>query len=180
MEWNPIKSIQKENREIKEFRKQKFTKQNLNHNLVELSSRGLIIYLSENFPRDGQDYPAYKKKLMILKSLNTEDISGAIARMDRINHVNDQKRFFFFIGAMFTIIATAIGAILRSIKFDPSTSNSDIAGTIAMIYTIPVFIYLMFSWAVIKDSFNKATVNYFKDLLILARDEKKNDVEIVR
>ncbi|KML10628.1 hypothetical protein VL07_13415 [Bacillus safensis] len=57
--------------------------------------------------------------------------------------------------------------------------NSDIAGTIAMIYTIPVFIYLMFSWAVIKDSFNKATVNYFKDLLILARDEKKNDVEIV-
>ncbi|KIL12252.1 hypothetical protein B4127_1583 [Bacillus pumilus] len=36
----------------------------------------------------------------------------------------------------------------------------------------------MFSWAVIMDSLNKATVNYFKDLLILARDEKKNDIEI--
>lgn len=86
-----MRSTLKEKREIKELRKQKFTKQNLKHNLVELSSRGLIVYLTENFPRDGQDYPEHKKKMMILKSLDTEDISGAIARMDRINHVNDQK-----------------------------------------------------------------------------------------
>ncbi|MDM5298069.1 hypothetical protein QUF51_07850 [Bacillus pumilus] len=117
--------------------------------------------------------------MMILKSLDTEDISDAIARMDRINHVNDQKRFFFFIGAMFTLIATAMSTMLRNIKFDPGTPNSDIAATIAMIYTIPVFIYLIFSWAVIKDSFNKATVNYFKDLLIQAKEEKKNDIKIV-
>lgn len=82
-----MRSTLKENREIKELRKQKFTK----HNLVELSSRGLIVYLTENFPRDGQDYTEFEKKMMILKSLDTEDISHAIARMDRINHVNDQK-----------------------------------------------------------------------------------------
>ncbi|APT49191.1 hypothetical protein BSA171_13430 [Bacillus safensis] len=174
-----MRSTLKENREIKKLRKQKFTKQNLKHNLVELSSRGLIVYLTENFPRDGQDYPEHKKKMMILKSLDTEDISGAIARLDRINHVNDQKRFFFFIGAMSTIIGAAIGTILGNIEFDPDATNLDIATTIAMIYIVPVIICLMFSWTVIMDSFSKATVNYFKDLLILARSEKKNDIEIV-
>lgn len=174
-----MRSTLKENREIKELRKQKFTKQNLKHNLVELSSRGLIVYLTENFPRDGQDYTEFEKKMMILKSLDTEDISHAIARMDRINHVNDQKRFFFFIGAMSTIIGAAIGTILRNIEFAPNATNLDIATTIAMIYIVPVIICLMFSWAVIMDSFSKATVNYFKDLLILARGEKKNDIEIV-
>ncbi|MCP9283661.1 hypothetical protein [Bacillus safensis] len=173
-----MRSTLKEKREIKELRKQKFTKQNLKHNLVELSSRGLIVYLTENFPRDGQDYPEHKKKMMILKSLDTEDISGAIARMDRINHVNDQKRFFFFIGALSTTIAAAIGTILRNIEFAPKVTNLDIATTIAMIYIVPVIICLMFSRAVIMDSFNKATINYFKDLLIQARDEKKNDIEI--
>ena len=98
--------------------------------------------------------------------------------MDRINHVNDQKRFFFFIGALFTIIATVIATILRKIKFDPDATNSEIVATISMVYTIPIVIYLLFSWAVIMDSFNKATINYFKDLLIQARDEKKNDIEI--
>ncbi len=146
---------------------------------MKLSSRELIAYLIENFPRDGQDYLEYEKKLMILRSLDMKDISGAIARMDRINHVNDQKRFFFFIGAMSTIIAAAIGTILRNIEFAPNATNLDIATTIAMIYIVPVIICLMFSWAVIMDSFSKATVNYFKDLLILARDEKKNDIEIV-
>ncbi|MBG9826042.1 hypothetical protein ABE33_10385 [Bacillus safensis] len=174
-----MRSTLKEKREIKELRKQKFTKQNLKHNLVELSSRGLIVYLTENFPRDGQDYPEHKKKMMILKSLDTEDISGAIARMDRINHVNDQKRFFFFIGIISTIIAAAIGTILGSIEFDPDASNLDIGATITMICTVPVFIYLLFSLAVIMDSFNKATLEYFKDLLILARDGKKNDIEIL-
>ncbi|MBU8639896.1 hypothetical protein [Bacillus pumilus] len=179
MVWKLIRSTLRENKEIKEFRKQQFTKQNLKHNLVELSSRGLIVYLTENFPRDGQDYPEYKKKLMILRSLDTKDISGAIARMDRINHVNDQKRFFFFIGAMSTIIAAAIGNIIRNIEFDPNASSLDIAATIVMICIIPIFIYLMFSWAVIMDSFNKATVNFFKDLLIQAKEEKKKDIEIV-
>ncbi|MEB2269183.1 hypothetical protein LAV33_02745 [Bacillus safensis] len=174
-----MRSTLKENREIKKLRKQKFTKQNLKHNLVELSSRELIVYITENFPRDGQDSLEYEKKLMILKSLDREDISGAIARMDRINHVNDQKRFFFFIGAMSTIIAAAIGTILRNIEFATGATNLDIAITIAMIYIVPVIICLMFSWAVIMDSFSKATVNYFKDLLILARNEKKNDIEIV-
>ncbi|MBY0186474.1 hypothetical protein K3L72_10220 [Bacillus altitudinis] len=174
-----MRSTLKENKEIKEFRKQKFTKQNLKHNLVELSSRGLIVYITENFPRDGQDYLEHKKKMMILKSLDTEDISAAIARMDRINHVNDQKRFFFFIGAMSTIIAVALGNILGNIEFDPNASSLDNAATIVMICIIPIFIYLMFSWAVIMDSINKATVYYFKDLLIQAKDEKKNDIEIV-
>ncbi|MFP3418092.1 hypothetical protein R0K30_02015 [Bacillus sp. SIMBA_154] len=174
-----MRSTLKENKEIKEFRKQKFTKQNLKHNLVELSSRGLIVYLTENFPRDGKDYLEHEKKLMILRSLDMKDISGAIARMDRINRVNDQKRFFFFIGAMSTIIAAAIGTILRNIEFAPNATNLDIATTIAMIYIVPVIICLMFSWTVIMDSLSKATVNYFKDLLILARDEKKNDIEIV-
>ncbi|AVM24329.1 hypothetical protein [Bacillus pumilus] len=173
-----MRSTLKENREIKKLRKQKFTKQNLKRNLVELSSRGLIVYLTEIFPRDGQDYPEHKKKMMILKSLDKEDITCAIARLDRINHVNDQKRFFFFIGAMSTIIGAAIGTILGNIEFDPDETNLDIATTIAMIYIVPVIICLMFSWAVIMDSFSKATVNYFKDLLILARDEKKNDIEI--
>ncbi|MFP3513515.1 hypothetical protein SB775_28900, partial [Peribacillus sp. SIMBA_075] len=76
-----MRSTLKENKEIKEFRKQKFTKQNLKHNLVELSSRGLIVYLTENFPRDGKDYLEHEKKLMILRSLDMKDISGAIARM---------------------------------------------------------------------------------------------------
>lgn len=178
MIWKQIRSTLRENKEIKEFRKQKFTKQNLKHNLVELSSRGLIFYLTENFPRDGQDYPEHKKKKLILKSLDTEDISDAIARMDRINHVNDQKRFFFFIGALVTIVTTAITVILRSIKFDPDTSNLDIVVDIGAVYTIPVFIYLLFSWPVLLDSFNKATLKYFKDLLILARDGKKNNIEI--
>lgn len=146
---------------------------------MELSTRGLIVYLTENFPRDGQDYTEYKKKMMILKSLDTEDISGAIARMDRINHVNDQKRLLFFIGIISTIIVAATTAILRKIDIDPSTSNIDIVATIAMICTVPVIIYLMISLAVIMDSFSKATVNYFKDLLIIARNEKKNDIEIV-
>ncbi|MBG9818826.1 MULTISPECIES: hypothetical protein [Bacillus] len=144
-----------------------------------MSTRGLIVYLTENFPRDGQDYTEYKKKMMILKSLDTEDISGAIARMDRINHVNDQKRLLFFIGIISTIIVAATTAILRKIDIDPSTSNIDIVATIAMICTVPVIIYLMISLAVIMDSFSKATVNYFKDLLIIARNEKKNDIEIV-
>ncbi|WP_428828892.1 MULTISPECIES: hypothetical protein [Bacillus] len=174
-----MRSTLKENREIKEFRKQKFTKQNLKHNLVELSSRGLLVYLTENFPRDGQDYPEHKKKMMILKSLDTEDISCAIARMDRINHVNDQKRLLFFIGIISTIIVAATTVILRKIEFDPGTSNLGIVATIVMICNVPVFIYLMISLAVIMDSFSKATVNYFKDLLILARDERKNDIEIV-
>lgn len=174
-----MRSTLKENREIKELRKQKFTKQNLKHNLVELSSRGLIVYLTENFPRDGQDYPEHKKKLIILKSLDMEDISCAIARMDRINHVNDQKRLLFFIGIISTIIVAATTAILRKIDIDPSTSNLDIVATIVMICTVPVFIYLMISLATIMDSFSKATVNYFKDLLIIARNEKKNDIEIV-
>ncbi|MEE3676277.1 hypothetical protein V2J31_01510 [Bacillus safensis] len=174
-----MRSTLKENREIKKLRNQKFTKQNLKHNLVELSTRGLIVYLTENFPRDGQDYTEYKKKMMILKSLDTEDISGAIARMDRINHVNDQKRLLFFIGIISTIIVAATTAILRKIDIDPSTSNIDIVATIAMICTVPVIIYLMISLAVIMDSFSKATVNYFKDLLIIARNEKKNDIEIV-
>ncbi|WP_345806681.1 hypothetical protein [Bacillus pumilus] len=174
-----MRSTLKENREIKKLKKQKFTKQNLKRNLVKLSSRELIAYLTENFPRDGQDYLEYEKKLIILRSLDMKDISGAIARMDRINHVNDQKRFFFFIGAMSTIIAAAIGTILRNIEFAPNATNLDIATTIAMIYIVPIIICLMFSWAVIMDSFSKATVNYFKDLLILARDEKKNDIEIV-
>ncbi|MDR0123181.1 hypothetical protein RFW13_17280 [Bacillus pumilus] len=174
-----MRSTLKENREIKELRKQKFTKQNLKHNLVELSSRGLIVYLTENFPRDGQDYLEHEKKLMILRSLDMKDISGAIARMDRINRVNDQKRFFFFIGIISTIIAAAIGTILRNIEFAPNATNLDIATTIAMIYIVPVIICLMFSWAVIMDSFSKATVNYFKEMLIQARDEKKNDIEII-
>lgn len=80
---------------------------------------------------------------------------------------------------MSTIIGAAIGTILGNIEFDPDATNLDIAITIAMIYIVPVIICLMFSWAVIMDSFSKATVNYFKDLLILARDEKKNDIEIV-
>lgn len=80
---------------------------------------------------------------------------------------------------MSTIIAAAIGTILRNIEFAPNATNLDIATTIAMIYIVPVIICLMFSWAVIMDSFSKATVNYFKDLLILARGEKKNDIEIV-
>ncbi|MDP4564064.1 hypothetical protein ACTHOS_13190 [Bacillus safensis] len=174
-----MRSTLKENKEIKKLRKQKFTKRNLKHNLVELSTRELIVYLTENFPRDGQDYTEYKKKMMILKSLDTEDISGAIARMDRINHVNDQKRLLFFIGIISTIIVAATTAILRKIDIDPSTSNLDIVATIVMICTVPVFIYLMISLAVIMDSFSKATVNYFKDLLIIARNEKKNDIEIV-
>ncbi|WP_144498342.1 hypothetical protein [Bacillus pumilus] len=174
-----MRSTLKENREIKELRKQKFTKQNLKRNLVELSSRGLIVYLTENFPRDGQDHTEFEKKMLILKSLDTEDISHAIARMDRINHVNDQKRFFFFIGAMSTMIAAAIGTILRNIEFAPKVTDLDIATTIAMIYIVPVIICLMFSRAAIMDSFSKATVNYFKDLLIIARNEKKNDIEIV-
>lgn len=144
-----------------------------------MKSRTLVFYLSYHFPNNGQDYVAHKNKIQVVRLLESTDLSHAIARMDRINHVNDQKRFFFFIGALFTIVATAIAAILRKVKFDPDASNLEIVATISMVYTIPIIIYLMFSWAVIMDSFNKTTVNYFKDLLILARDEKKNDIEIV-
>ncbi|MEH7204397.1 hypothetical protein, partial [Bacillus safensis] len=165
-------------REIADFKDEDFNAYNLKRNLVSMSSVSLTNYLTLHFPRNGQEYSEHKRKFKKIKSLDHEDISTAIARMDRINHVNDQKRFFFFIGALFTIIATVIATILRKIKFDPDATNSEIVATISMVYTIPIVIYLLFSWAVIMDSFNKATINYFKDLLIQARDEKKNDIEI--
>ncbi|WMT29956.1 hypothetical protein RE735_05195 [Bacillus aerius] len=160
------------------FKKEAFTENNLKHNLVRMKSRTLVFYLTYHFPKNGQGYLVHKRKTQEVRLLELTDISHAIARMDRINHVNDQKRFFFFIGALFTIIATVISTILRKIKFDPDASNLEIVATISMVYTIPIVIYLLFSWAVIMDSFNKATINYFKDLLIQARDEKKNDIEI--
>lgn len=162
----------------RKFKKEAFNKDNLKCNLVSMKSRTLVLYLSYHFPKNGQDYLAHKNKIQVVRLLESTDILHAIARLDRTNHINDQKRFFFFIGALFTIVATAIAAILNKIKFDPDATNSEIVATISMVYTIPIIIYLMFSWAVIMDSFNKATVNYFKEILILARDEKKNDIEI--
>ncbi|MFI8721907.1 hypothetical protein [Bacillus altitudinis] len=159
-------------KEISSFKDDDFDKGNLERNLVSMSSVSLTYYLTLHFPRNGQDYDLHNKKVGVIKSLNSDDISNAIARMDRINHVNDQKRFFFFIGGLFTIIAAVTGSIVSNIDFGSTSSFKEVVASIGLVYSVPIVIHLLFHWDVLIDSYNKATVNYFKDLLIQARDEK--------
>lgn len=159
-------------REIADFKDEEFNEDNLKCNLVSMSSVSLTYYLTLHFPRNGQEYSKHNEKVEVIKSLNSDDISNAIARMDRINHVNDQKRFFFFIGGLFTIIAAVTGSIVSNIDFGSTSSFKEVVASIGLVYSVPIVIHLLFHWDVLIDSYNKATVNYFKDLLIQARDEK--------
>lgn len=97
--------------------------------------------------------------------------------MDRINHVNDQKRFFFFIAPFFTLSTGGLLAILTKVDFSNDISSFFIFSTMVKAYFVPFVFQMFFYWAVLMDSYDKATVNYFKDLLIQARDEKNNKTE---
>ncbi|AVM23451.1 hypothetical protein [Bacillus pumilus] len=177
MIWKINKAILREIDDIEKFRAEKFNKKNLRRNLVKMNQRVLVKYLSENFPKDGQDYHKYKNKIQVIESLDQKDISNAIARLDRINHVNDQKRYFFFIAPLFALITAAIVAISTKINFPADYTNLDIILDIVRWYSVPLIFHMILYKGVLMDSYDKATVNYFKDLLIEAKDEKKSSAE---
>lgn len=179
MKWNLFKRSHferklEEETEIKKFQSEVFNKNNLKRNLAQMDSTSLNAYLKFHFPKDGQDYTNHRIKVQVVRSLDKVDLSSAIARMERIEHTNDQKRYFFFIGFIFTTIIAFIAPISNKVEL-----NSDAHWNIFIIVTSIICIALFliqqhFHKSVLQDDYNRSDLIYFKELLIQAKADKES------
>ncbi|MGG3721923.1 hypothetical protein ABET08_17900 [Bacillus subtilis] len=69
-----------------------FNKTNVRRKLAELDATELIKFIRTEFPSTGQDINSLNIKLQVLKSLNHEELSAAIARMSRIETACDVSK----------------------------------------------------------------------------------------
>ncbi|OWP57667.1 hypothetical protein ETZ92_004350 [Bacillus velezensis] len=147
-----------------------FNKKVLKHNLTEMNYKELVKFIKHEFPNDGQDYHTHVRKVQIIKSLSPSELSSAIARMERIKSLCDPSKTWG-IGSL--ILGTSfIGfQVLFGVNLSKITEENQLNALIYVLITIIICLWTLRN--ILKDKENATTADYFKELLIQIKSEKK-------
>ncbi|AEB63904.1 hypothetical protein LSG23_08785 [Bacillus velezensis] len=135
-----------------------FNKTNVRRKLAELDATELIKFIRTEFPSTGQDINSLNIKLQVLKSLNHEELSAAIARMSRIETACDVSKTI----SLSAIVVTSITLLFKTVFGD----NSSVMSFLVILCVIAVYRYTAL------DKNTHTTAVYFKDLLIRIKSDK--------
>ena len=135
-----------------------FNKTTVRRKLAELDATELIKFIRTEFPSTGQDINSLNTKLQVLKSLNHEELSAAIARMSRIETACDVSKTI----SLSAIVVTSITLLFKTVFGD----NSSVMSFMVILCVIAVYRYT----ALGKNTHTTAV--YFKDLLIRIKSDK--------
>ncbi|QZY34502.1 hypothetical protein [Bacillus amyloliquefaciens] len=135
-----------------------FNKTTVRRKLAELDATELIKFIRTEFPSTGQDINSLNTKLQVLKSLNHEEISAAIARMSRIETACDVSKTI----SLSAIVVTSITLLFKTVFGD----NSSVMSFMVILCVIAVYRYTAL------DKNTHTTAVYFKDLLIRIKSDK--------
>ena len=109
-------------------------------------------------PSTGQDFNSLNTKLQVLKSLNHEELSSAIARMSRIETACDVSKTI----SLSAIVVTSVTLLFKTVFGD----NSSVMSFLVILCVIAVYGYT------VLDKRTHTTAVYFKDLLIRIKSDK--------
>ncbi|WJM63683.1 hypothetical protein QTN46_08760 [Bacillus amyloliquefaciens] len=126
--------------------------------MAELDATELIKFIRTEFPSTGQDINSLNIKLQVLKSLNHEELSAAIARMSRIETACDVSKTI----SLSAIVVTSITLLFKTVFGD----NSSVMSFLVILCVIAVYRYTAL------DKNTHTTAVYFKDLLIRIKSDK--------
>ncbi|MCX3303731.1 hypothetical protein OTK50_00635 [Bacillus sp. NEAU-CP5] len=135
-----------------------FNKTAVRRKLAELDATELIKFIRTEFPSTGQDINSLNTKLQVLKSLNHEELSAAIARMSRIETACDVSKTI----SLSAIVVTSITLLFKTVFGD----NSSVMSFLVILCVIAVYRYTAL------DKNTHTTAVYFKDLLIRIKSDK--------
>ncbi|MCP1459654.1 MULTISPECIES: hypothetical protein [Bacillus amyloliquefaciens group] len=135
-----------------------FNKTTVRRKLAELDATELIKFIRTEFPSTGQDINSLNTKLQVLKSLNHEELSAAIARMSRIETACDVSKTI----SLSAIVVTSITLLFKTVFGD----NSSVMSFMVILCVIAVYRYTAL------DKNTHTTAVYFKDLLIRIKSDK--------
>ncbi|MEC2162890.1 hypothetical protein [Bacillus velezensis] len=135
-----------------------FNKTTVRRKLAELDATELIKFIRTEFPSTGQDINSLNIKLQVLKSLNHEELSAAIARMSRIETACDVSKTI----SLSAIVVTSIILLFKTVFGD----NSSVMSFLVILCVIAVYRYTAL------DKNTHTTAVYFKDLLIRIKSDK--------
>lgn len=135
-----------------------FNKTAVRRKLAELDATELIKFIRTEFPSTGQDINSLNIKLQVLKSLNHEELSAAIARMSRIETACDVSKTI----SLSAIVVTSITLLFKTVFGD----NSSVMSFLVILCVIAVYRYTAL------DKNTHTTAVYFKDLLIRIKSDK--------
>ncbi|MES5057188.1 hypothetical protein ACOTSX_04125 [Bacillus velezensis] len=135
-----------------------FNKTTVRRKLAELDATELIKFIRTEFPSTGQDINSLNTKLQVLKSLNHEELSAAIARMSRIETACDVSKTI----SLSAIVVTSITLLFKTVFGD----NSSVMSFLVILCVIAVYRYTAL------DKNTHTTAVYFKDLLIRIKSDK--------
>ncbi|AHZ16176.1 MULTISPECIES: hypothetical protein [Bacillus amyloliquefaciens group] len=135
-----------------------FNKTTVRRKLAELDATELIKFIRTEFPSTGQDINSLNIKLQVLKSLNHEELSAAIARMSRIETACDVSKTI----SLSAIVVTSITLLFKTVFGD----NSSVMSFLVILCVIAVYRYTAL------DKNTHTTAVYFKDLLIRIKSDK--------
>ncbi|AME08416.1 hypothetical protein [Bacillus sp. SDLI1] len=135
-----------------------FNKTTVRWKLAELDATELIKFIRTEFPSTGQDINSLNTKLQVLKSLNHEELSAAIARMSRIETACDVSKTI----SLSAIVVTSITLLFKTVFGD----NSSVMSFMVILCVIAVYRYTAL------DKNTHTTAVYFKDLLIRIKSDK--------
>ncbi|MDI6583666.1 hypothetical protein [Bacillus subtilis] len=135
-----------------------FNKKTVRRKLVELDASELIKFIRTEFPSTGQDFNSLNTKLQVLKSLNHEELSSAIARMSRIETACDVSKTI----SLSAIVVTSITLLFKTVFGD----NSSVMSFLVIFCVIAIYGYTLL------DKRTHTTAVYFKDLLTRIKSDK--------
>ncbi|WP_152425510.1 hypothetical protein [Bacillus subtilis] len=136
-----------------------FNKKTVRRKLAELDASELIKFIRTEFPSTGQDFNSLNTKLQVLKSLNHEELSSAIARMSRIETACDDVSKTISLSA---IVVTSITLLFKTVFGD----NSSVMSFLVIFCVIAIYGYTLL------DKRTHTTAVYFKDLLTRIKSDK--------
>lgn len=134
-----------------------FNKKVLKNNLVRMNTKQLVKFLREAFPSEGQKYSDLRTKIQVIKSLNNDDLIAAIARMERISHVNDIRQSI----VIMSLVLSAVTLLFKAVYGDG-------LGTAILVIASVLYIYI----AATLDRQKHFIAHYFKELLIQVKADK--------
>ncbi|MCY7902123.1 hypothetical protein [Bacillus inaquosorum] len=133
-------------------------KKTVRRKLAELNAKELIKFIRKEFPSTGQDFNSLNSKLQVLKSLNHEELSSAIARMSRIETACDVSKTM----SLAAIVVTSVTLLFKTVFGDDNT----IMSFLVVLCVLALYIYT------ILDRQTHTTAVYFKELLIRIKSDK--------
>lgn len=147
-----------------------YYKKYLEESLIKQKTPELIKFIKREFPEEViYNHEVHQKKIEILKSLSTTDLSAAIARLSRIERKFDHTKLWT-IGAVFIGTALVNLQILFKVNLTKISKENYINCLLYGIAALTVC-YIMYR-GIRKDKNISDTAAYLKDLIEQVKSDK--------